>query len=72
MLLGRNHSDTRISTIFQTKEKLSLEYMLGYLFEYDLSLKVTYDTFGGFDRSKSAQDFEKKIKELLDDRDGRS
>lgn len=67
MLVGQNHSDTKISSVFQNRERLTLEYMLSVLFDYDANLKAVLRTYSGFDRSKSVKDFEEKITQLLDD-----
>jgi len=69
MIIGRNHVDPKVKDIFVTKEVLTAESMLARLFEHDSALKTMLRSYSGFDRSTNGKDFERKVKELLDDRE---
>jgi hypothetical protein len=69
LIIGRNHTDPNTRNIFVTAKQLVAEYMLARLFEHDRALKEMLHSYGGFDRSTNGKDFERKVKELLDDKE---
>jgi hypothetical protein len=65
MIIGRNHREPIVRNIFTTSQKLTTGFMLSRLFESDRKLKAMLLSYGEFDRSKNGEDFENKIRELL-------